>query len=258
MSSEKRKKEALDNSFEDKVNEVTLRFNQDREKGGKLQHVKRRKWHTKGREKPAKQKNDHTDEESLKDAKREENLKTKQEIYDQIKAGKVPDGYNEEDVLLMADYHNGSEGLSSDQSDEDDMMEVIDEFGRTRMVSRKQNYGSDISVERPQDVIYGDIIQHEAVSTNDEPPNQPVSETSQDIHYDSKWEVRDKGMGYFQFSQDEEERRRQMENIKNMKNEVADAEVGKIAQKQRDYISERKNKILLQREKSLARGVKNE
>ncbi|KAA8909616.1 hypothetical protein TRICI_004451 [Trichomonascus ciferrii] len=229
------------------VEQAKERFEKDREKG-KYQHVHRKK-----RQKVV-GKNKGVRDRGLTDTKdmegvRESNLERKRELYDQLKSGKVPRGYNDKDLLLQVDYQS-----SGDES-EDEMIEIVDEFGRSRQVKRNEYYNGP--VERPKELVYGDLVQHEAVQFNDlNSPGKQNLEEAEDVHYDSRWEVRDKGVGFYQFSQSEDERRRQMAELKHIREETFEnvATKDSVMEKRKTYHNERKMKILTLREKSIKRA----
>lgn len=229
------------------VEQARERFERDREKG-KYQLVHRKK-----RQK-VDDKNKGVASRGIVDTKdtgdsRELNMRRKQQLYEQLKSGKVPKNYNDNDLLLQLDYKS-----SSDEPD-DELIEIVDEFGRTRQVKRNEYY--DGPVERPEELIYGDLVQHDAVQTSGlKSPNKQNLEESEDVHYDSTWEVRNKGVGFYQFSQNEEERRRQMEELKHIREETLENTATKDSEleKRKGYRNERKAKILSLREKSMKRA----
>jgi hypothetical protein len=139
------------------------------------------------------------------------------------------------------DAQSGEEDMSDeDDEDEEDgsgMIEYVDEFGRTRQGTRadaaraaRQERGlADMSGDRftarpsaPTGVIYGDTIQHQAFNP-DFPIAMQMEELAKkrdksltpppDMHFDASREVRQKGTGFFQFSEDAEERKKQMEGL---------------------------------------------
>lgn len=229
------------------VEQARERFEKDREKG-KYQLVhrkKRQKVDDKNKGVTVRGANDVKDTEYS----RESNLRRKQELYERLKSGKVPKHYNDKDLLLQVDYQS-----SSDEA-EDALIEIVDEFGRSRQVKKKEYY--DGPVERPKELIHGDLVQHDAVQLNslDSPSKQDLEE-SEDVHYDSRWEVRDKGIGFYQFSQNEEERRRQIDELKHIREETLENVTTKksVVEKRKSYHNERKMKILALREKSMKRA----
>lgn len=132
----------------------------------------------------------------------------------------------------------------NDYDDDDDdnfdreIIEYTDEFGRTRRGTRAektrmerrlraQEYGT-AELERmsarpkaPEKIIYGDAIQAEAFTAVDEDKMEEIARkrdrslTPPDMkHYEADREIRTKGVGFFQFSKDEETRQKEMENLK--------------------------------------------
>jgi hypothetical protein len=140
------------------------------------------------------------------------------------------------------DGQSGEEDLSDEDDEEEEgegsgMVEYVDEFGRTRQGTRaeaaraaRQERGmADMSGDRftarpsaPSGVIYGDTIQHQAFNP-DFPIAMQMEELAKkrdksltpppDMHFDASREVRQKGTGFFQFSEDAEERKKQMEGL---------------------------------------------
>ncbi|KAF2673178.1 hypothetical protein BT63DRAFT_148701 [Microthyrium microscopicum] len=128
-----------------------------------------------------------------------------------------------------------SEGEDDDASDEE-LVEYVDEFGRTRQgtkaeVAREQrimNGGTDepdrftARPKMPSNIIYGATIQTNAfnpeepvaaqmaelAANRDKEPTPPPDE-----HFDGRKEIRTKGVGFFAFSGDNDERKRQMEAL---------------------------------------------
>ncbi|GAB7352537.1 hypothetical protein MBLNU459_g2929t1 [Dothideomycetes sp. NU459] len=125
---------------------------------------------------------------------------------------------------------------SSDQESESDqeMIEWTDEFGRTRSGTRSQMLREQRSEQlaeasshrarpaMPSTIIYGDTVQAAAFNP-DEPVVQQMAELAAkrdksatpppETHFDSSKEIRSKGVGFMQFSQDPEERKRQMDGL---------------------------------------------
>lgn len=129
-----------------------------------------------------------------------------------------------------------------DDDDDDDNIdrEIIsytDEFGRTRQGTRAekarmeqriraQAYGA-AELERmsarpraPENIIYGDAIQAEAFHAHDEAQMEALARKRdrsltppEMTHYDANGEIRTKGVGFFQFSKDEEVRQKEMAGL---------------------------------------------
>ena len=176
-------------------------------------------------------------------------MEEKARLYAAMKRGDVEDAEEKFAVDFdrkWAETHPGGEAEDSDDSgysDDDDegadkgMVDYLDEFGRTRTGTRAEaaraqrvaeaqsTLASDRFTARPAapgNVIYGDTIQHAAFNPDAEVSGQmdelakkrdrsltPPAES----HFDASREVRSKGTGFFQFSADEEERKRQMAGL---------------------------------------------
>ncbi|KAK5128210.1 hypothetical protein LTR85_002877 [Meristemomyces frigidus] len=172
-------------------------------------------------------------------------MEEKARLYAAMKRGDVEDADERYAVDFDRKWAETQEkGEDSEQDDDDDLADVqqevveyTDEFGRTRtgtaaeaaraqLVKRGKNEAaSDRFTARPSapsSVIYGDTIQHQAFD-----PDQPVAAQMEELakkrdksltpppeqHFDASAEIRTKGTGFFQFSGDADERKRQMENL---------------------------------------------
>ncbi|EME41492.1 hypothetical protein DOTSEDRAFT_64796 [Dothistroma septosporum NZE10] len=172
-------------------------------------------------------------------------MEAKARLYAAMKRGDVQDEDGKYAVDFDAKWAEARVEEREEESDDDDLdsddgagdeVEYLDEFGRTRKgtkldatraeTSRRRNEGAqDADAARPSapsNVIYGDTIQHEAFNPNtqtwdamsklakkrDKSLTPPPEE-----HFDSNKEIRTKGTGFFQFSGNAEERKRQMENL---------------------------------------------
>ena len=175
-------------------------------------------------------------------------MQEKARLYAAMKRGDVEDAEEKFAVDFdrkWAETHpEGEAAESSDDSgysDDDEgggeSVEYMDEFGRTRTgtraeVARAQRIAdaqSTLASDRftarpaaPSSVIYGDMIQHAAFNPDAEVSGQ-MDELARkrdrsltpppESHFDATREVRSKGTGFFQFSADEEERKRQMAGL---------------------------------------------
>lgn len=155
--------------------------------------------------------------------------------------------------------------MSDEDEEEEDaegsgMIEYVDEFGRTRQgtradaarAARQERGQADMAGDRftarpsaPSGVIYGDTIQHQAFN-----PDMPIAMQMEelakkrdksltpppDMHFDASREVRQKGTGFFQFSEDAEERKKQMEGLERerIQTERARSEKRKAEEADRD------------------------
>jgi hypothetical protein len=156
-------------------------------------------------------------------------------------------------------------------SEEEELIEYTDEFGRTRKgtraeVAREQRRNriatsatqelADMSgrPDMPQGVIFGDTIQASAfnpdaaitaameeLATKRDRSATPPEET----HYDATKEVRSKGVGFYQFSRDNDTREKEMQNLAREREETErqEKEREERKEKKRKEIEERKQKI---------------
>ena len=214
-------------------------------------------------------------------------MEEKARLYAAMKRGDVEDA----DERYAVDFDKKweeREGEDSEVSDEEDrdsdgdsneQVEYLDEFGRmrrgtkaaaakmARLIRREQELekSADRFTARPaapSNVIYGDTIQHAAFD-----PEAPIAEqmaklarkrdrslTPPTEHFDSKKEVRTKGTGFFQFSGDEEERKRQMEELERerLETERVRGERNKRMEERKRAVEERRKEIRGKRDRRQA------
>jgi hypothetical protein len=176
-------------------------------------------------------------------------MEEKARLYAAMKRGDVEDDaerfavdFDRKWAEKYGDGQSGEEDMSDEDEEEEEgegsgTVEYVDEFGRTRQGTRadaaraaRQERGlADMSGDRftarpsaPSGVIYGDTIQHQAFNP-DFPIAMQMEELAKkrdksltpppDMHFDASREVRQKGTGFFQFSEDAEERKKQMEGL---------------------------------------------
>ncbi|KAJ5891897.1 uncharacterized protein N7473_008125 [Penicillium subrubescens] len=134
------------------------------------------------------------------------------------------------------------------EEDEDDenasIVSYEDEFGRTRHGTRfeaaraavikeeEENRGRATEERwrpsRPKNLIYGEAIQSEAFNPEATIAAQmarlaaqrDLSPEPEYLHYDADGEVRNRGTGFYAFSRDEEERKKQMEALKKIREDT--------------------------------------
>lgn len=185
-------------------------------------------------------------------------MEDKARLYAAMKRGDVED--TEDRHLIDFDrkwaereeqgLRSDPEGSSSDDDDagsDEELVEYIDEFGRTRQGTKGQAAREERNKKRklaahgddpdrftarpmaPTNIIHGDAIQSRAFD-----PDEPIAEQMAqlaskrdkeatpppDEHFDARKEVRTKGTGFFQFSQDTEERKAQMEGLEEERRET--------------------------------------
>lgn len=152
----------------------------------------------------------------------------------------------DEGMLVDFDRKWVEEGSGDEDEDgdeygdgEQEQVEYEDEFGRTRVGSKAEAAraarakdstapfvpDSEMRIQEPQHVIYGNHIQTHAFSTplfeglpsvaelKSTLPSKEVQEEMLEQHYDSRKEVRTKGVGFYQFSEDVGVRKREMEEL---------------------------------------------
>ncbi|KAJ6096206.1 hypothetical protein N7486_006952 [Penicillium sp. IBT 16267x] len=135
---------------------------------------------------------------------------------------------------------DGSQIDTSDDDQDDDNASQIsyeDEFGRSRRGTRKEaaiaarakeeaNQGRETRERwqpaRPDNLIYGETIQAEAFNPEENVAAQMAKLAArrdrsatppEELHYNADAEVRNRGTGFYSFSGDQEERKRQMEDL---------------------------------------------
>ena len=233
------------------------------------------------------------DDGTWKRAKRK--MDEKARLYAALKRGDVDDASERYGVDFDRKWMEGpgngggdaEEGESSsgddDQGEEPkELVEIVDEFGRTRKVSAREAAkeqrrrarvdraeaeiaGARARPSAPDNVIYGDTVQSAAYN-----PDAATEAQMEELakkrdrsatppeasRYDAKSEVRSKGTGFFAFSKDEEERKQQMEGLDNERLETEKVRGDKVNEKQerrkarereleerRKTIRERKSKV---------------
>ncbi|XDG05766.1 hypothetical protein ABKA04_005381 [Annulohypoxylon sp. FPYF3050] len=193
-----------------------------------------------------------------------------------------------EDDPDKADYSSSGTDDSDDDSDDvaavggkEELIEYKDEFGRTRRATRAEiqrlqrrrarielgtrelEAMSAKPLSAPQNLIYGDVIQAAAfapeeatyakmedlAAKRDKEPTPPP-----DTHFDGAAEIRTKGVGFYQFSKDEADRRREMEGLERERGntERVRKEREEAREKRRREIEERRERIGKMRAEKMA------
>lgn len=217
-------------------------------------------------------------------------MEEKARLYAAMKRGDVEDEEGKFGVdfeRMWADSRDAAGDGEDDGDDDDDaseeegeqeMVEFTDEFGRTRhgtqaeaaRIKRMEKSRAELASDRyaarpsaPSNVIFGDTVQHQAFD-----PDAPIAAQMEELarkrdksatpppdeHFDGKKEVRSKGMGFFQFSGDGEERRRQMEGLESERAETERRreERSKKAEERKRVLDERRAEIAKRRGKRKA------
>ncbi|KAG6816380.1 hypothetical protein H0H93_008148 [Arthromyces matolae] len=174
-------------------------------------------------------------------------LERKAKIYEKLQKGKTGGLSDKQYDALLVDFdskavsgHYESDSDDVDESvelarpitneEDDPIIEYEDEFGRIRTARRSEvprtftepakepDDDEDIIIRNPVNhfPIYEPTVERVAeIAAKYAEENNPLN-----IHYDASRENRAKGAGFYQFSGDEETRRRQMEELKTAREET--------------------------------------
>ncbi|KAK9463095.1 uncharacterized protein V1516DRAFT_671938 [Lipomyces oligophaga] len=192
-----------------------------------------------------------------------EALEKKAKVYRAIKRGKLT-GIDTKDLAIDTDlisfdssYEDDISDSESDQKelDQDDLVEYIDEFGRSRMIPKyklrelaaedgDEEAAAILRAKRPANLIYGHMIQHDAFQADEFAMRQLLDRDDDKdlpVHYDASKEIRSRGVGFYNFSRDEEQRHLEMEELKDMRKETSEL-VSLRQQLRRQWILRRENR----------------
>lgn len=118
------------------------------------------------------------------------------------------------------------------EDDDDPVIEFEDEFGRVRTARRsevpRELLPREDATKEDEDediVIYNPVNHYPTYKQSEERIAEIAKEFAEEnnplnVHYDATREVRAKGAGFYQFSGDEETRRRQMEELKSVREDT--------------------------------------
>lgn len=212
-------------------------------------------------------------------------MEDKVRIYNAMKRGEYIGRDDYDDRLVDFDRKwaegqaDGGEADASDNSDDEDSgsdggeeVEYLDEFGRLRKGTKAQaereerrkrmQVSAAEEQERmsarpsmPTNVIYGDTVQHAAFN-----PDQVIADRMAEIskkrdksatpppetHYDANAEVRTRGTGFYTFSKDEDERKKEMDALEKERQET------ERARKEREEKKEQRKKEIEERRRLIA------
>jgi len=211
-------------------------------------------------------------------------MEEKARLYAAMKRGDVEDtdgryavDFDRKWAEAEVDGENDRESSDGedDQGSDEEMVEYEDEFGRTRTGTRAQAAREEtrkrhagVAATQPQgrpdmpnNVIYGATIQSQAFN-----PDEGISSRMAELaakrdkevtpppeeHFDGRKEIRTKGVGYFQFSTDQEERKRQMAELEKerQETEAKRKEVDNRKEARRKEVEARKKAISEKRSKA--------
>ncbi|KAF9696976.1 hypothetical protein EKO04_004608 [Ascochyta lentis] len=219
------------------------------------------------------------DEDAAAWKRTQRRMEEKARLYAALKRGDVEDmddKYGVDFDRKWADTHasaaaghasSSSSSSSSSDDDSDDaaneeQVEYVDEFGRTRKGTRadalreerrKRSLAHDAPDRftarptMPDQVIYGDTVQTNAFNPDETIAQQMADLAAKrdkdptpppDLHFDGRAEARTRGTGFMYFDQDEEERQKQMANL-----EKERAETERIRKERKEAIDKRKDMI---------------
>jgi len=210
-------------------------------------------------------------------------MEEKARLYAAMKRGDVEDNDDRHMVDFDRKWAEQEEKgtMNDDESEEDyseteeERVEWTDEFGRSRTGTRsemareqrQQQVQSQIQdrirPSAPTNIIFGDTVQAAAFN-----PDKDAAERMADLaakrdrsltpppqtHFDSHQEIRSKGVGFMQFSQDAEERQKQMANLEadRLETEQRRADRDKRMSDRKQEVERRRREIMERRGKRKA------
>ncbi|KAJ4382355.1 hypothetical protein N0V86_002689 [Didymella sp. IMI 355093] len=215
---------------------------------------------------------DEKDEDASHWKRTQRRMEEKARLYNALKRGDVEDiddRYGVDFDQKWADAQaqregagNASSSDSEDGSADEDEVEYVDEFGRTRKGTRaealreerrKRTLANDAPdrftarPEAPEQIIYGDTVQTNAFNP-DETIAQQMAELAAkrdkeltpppEVHFDGRQEARTRGTGFMYFDQDEVERQKQMGNLEKERKETE-----RVRKERKDKLEERKRMV---------------
>jgi hypothetical protein len=168
-------------------------------------------------------------------------------LYDKILKGKVELTEKEaENVMvdfgLKDDYE--SESSSDREEDLNEWLEYTDEFGRTRAI-RRSEYEKRIEQER---------LSERKRQMEEMEEQERLKRPAGAEFYDPEKEIRTKGVGYYHFSREESERKKQKAELDDLRKETIAKRnaVQRIKQQRKEKVIQR---LQLVRERRLKNGI---
>lgn len=225
------------------------------------------------------------DEQAWKRTKRR--MEEKARLYHALKRGDVEDRDDKYGVDFdrkwaeqqttgqKPDGDSSSDNDDDDDDAEEELVEYIDEFGRTRkgtraaaaLASRRQHVqDADRFTARPvmpEQIIYGDTVQTNAFNPDATIAEQMAQLAAKrdksltpppDTHFDGRAEARQRGTGFFHFSKDEEERREQIARLEREREETdrVRRERKDVVERRREMVKEKRERLREKRSKGQA------
>jgi hypothetical protein len=208
------------------------------------------------------------DEAAWKRTKRR--MEEKARLYDALKRGDIEDTddkYGVDFDRKWAEKQEKGEAESaassqSEASEDEELVEYTDEFGRTRKgtraeAAREERRKGTLAADEPdrftaRPVMPTNIIYGDAVQTNAFNPDETIAQQMADLaakrdkeltpppelHFDGRAEARQRGTGFFHFSKDEEERQEQMRRMEKEREETE-----RVRRERKEQIEKRKAMI---------------
>lgn len=196
-------------------------------------------------------------------------MEEKARLYDALKRGDVEDiddkyGVDFDRKWAEKQEKGEPDSASSSESEasEEELIEYVDEFGRTRKGTRaeaareerrKRTLAADepdrftARPSMPDNIIYGDAVQSNAFNP-DETITQAMADLAAkrdkeltpppELHFDGRAEARQRGTGFMYFSKDEEERQEQLKNLEKDREETE-----RVRRERKEQIEKRKEMI---------------
>ncbi|KAF2024044.1 hypothetical protein EK21DRAFT_79606 [Setomelanomma holmii] len=196
-------------------------------------------------------------------------MEEKARLYDALKRGDVEDlddkyGVDFDRKWAEKQENGGPDSVSSSESEasEEELVDYVDEFGRTRKGTRadaareerrKRTLAADepdrftARPSMPTNIIYGDAVQTNAFN-----PDETIAQAMADLaakrdkeltpppelHFDGRAEARQRGTGFMYFSRDEEGRQEQIRNLEKEREETE-----RVRRERKEQIEKRKEMV---------------
>lgn len=221
-----------------------------------------------------------------------EKMREKARLYSAMKKGTYVPKDNEAEPLVDFDRKwseaDAKQSFDSDfsepapgedgESDDDEIIEYEDEYGRTRRGTRAEKAKMESQRERawagakelesmsarpaaPKTLIYGDAIQTMAFNPEDPEKMEELARKRdrsatppEATHYNADSEIRDKGVGFYKFSKDEDSREAQMKSLEEQRRATESHRLTREEQKtaRRQEIEARKMAIEARKARKMA------
>ncbi|GAA5811801.1 hypothetical protein MFLAVUS_005246 [Mucor flavus] len=168
-------------------------------------------------------------------AKSREQLEKKARIYEDLRSGKYKnDDYNDEEKGPLIDFDRKymqeqelenqkrdsekkrKRKRQEEEEEDDPWVEYEDEFGRTRIVRRSELPKRSVTPEPYSDEEYA--MDRPAYEMDD-----GLADRFNINHYEADREIRTKGVGFYGFSKDEDERQAQLSKLNQIRAETENA-----------------------------------